>query len=267
MIKINSLGSSSKGNSFILNDGITTILLDAGLPVKEMEQKLWRLKSNGVFKEINGILITHEHQDHLQGISAVGTYEKYMTKGTFNNAKQSYIKDIKQIKIIEKNIPFKIGTFTIKAFGVFHDSADPVGYLIKNVSGEKIVYMTDTGLANTLVKNADAYIIESNHFSKESVIATGNNPNKKMTIELAERIVKVHLSEAQTLEYLKKCVGDKTKQIILMHISPNHPNPTQIMSRFRKQLDTNIVNYVHPTNHKILKQWTVGYQPERKRNF
>lgn len=267
MIKINALGSSSNGNSIILSDGITTILLDAGLPVKEMEHKLWRLKTNGVFKDIDGVLITHEHQDHIQGISSIGTYEKYMTKGTFDGAKIKHIKDIKQVKIIEKNKQFKIGTFIIKPFGVLHDAGDPVGYLIKNVSGEKIVYMTDTGIANTLVKNADVYIIESNHISKEAVLATGNDPNKRMSIELAERIVKSHLSEDQTLEYLEKCIGDKTKQIILMHISPNHPNPTQMMSRFRKKLDTDIVNYIHPTDHKILKQWTVGYQPERKRSF
>lgn len=265
MVSIKSLGSSSKANSFILSDGITTILLDAGLPVDEMRSKLFEL---GLLQtDINGVLITHNHQDHMQGISSVIHCNKYITAGELRTSNKYTVGDKNKIKIIKAGVVFKIGTFTILPFETQHDSTESVGFLIKNVSGEKIMYMTDTGIANKLVKNADAYIIEVNHSSKEGLFKSAEDPTKNMTLEVAKRIANTHLSEEQSLDYLKKCVGDKTKAIILMHISPKHPNPVAMMNNFRHQLNTNIVSFVHPVDHKIHTEWKVGYVPERKRGF
>lgn len=266
MIRIHALGSSSAGNSFVLDDGITKILLDAGLHTHDIKTKLFELDIRQ--KDISGILVTHDHQDHLQGVSAVASCNKYMTKGTLEGARNNFLKGMTNIEIIEVGKAFKINTFTIKAFKTKHDTREPVGYLIKNASGEKIVYMTDTGIANMLVPNADAYIIESNHYSKEALFASAANPEKtRMSMELAERISKTHLSQEQTLEYLQKCIGDKTKAIILMHISPTHPNPVGMMNWFRKKLDTDIVQFVHPKKHKPKNYWEVGFKPTNKRSF
>lgn len=265
MISIKSLGSSSKANSFILSDGVTTILLDAGLPVDEMRSKLFEL---GIAQtDIDGVLITHHHQDHMQGISSVIHCTKYITRGELKASSKYIIGDESKIKFIKAGEIFRVGTFAIKPFATQHDSAESVGFVIKNVSGELVVYMTDTGIANMLVKNADAYIIEVNHSSKEGLIKTAEDPTKKMNMETAIRIANTHLSEEQSLRYLKKCIGDKTKAIILMHISPKHPNPVAMMNSFRKELDTNIVSFVHPVDHKIHTEWKVGYEPERKREF
>lgn len=264
MYKIQSLGSSSKANCFIINDGVTTIMLDAGLPVNEMRKKLFQV--NVAQLDIDGVLITHHHSDHMQGISAVNHCKKFITHGELNAAKKYYSGDMSDINLIKTNEKFSIGTFTIMPFPTKHDSPDSVGFLIKNVAGEKLVYMTDTGIANNLVINAESYIIETNHENKDKLLDDAAKGLMKFISDVAKRIVETHLSEKQSLAYLKKCVGKKTKQILLMHISTSHPKPQEVLGRFKKQYG-DIVDYIHPSKHDVKKEWVIGYVPTTKRGF
>lgn len=263
MIKIQSLGSSSKGNCFILSDGITTIMLDVGIPKKSLKEKLFQL--NYSYSDFSGIIITHHHQDHLQGISIFRSVKKYMTKEEFDCTNRKFIASDLNFNFIETNKVFEIGTFKIKAFQTYHDTPNPVGFIIRNSSGEKVVYITDTGVANKLIKDADLYLIESNHFSKEQVLANGEKGN--INKELSQRITETHLSESQTMNYLKQAIGENTKAVILIHISPSHPDIKGIIKRFKKELDYDNIDYVNPKNHRISKEWKVGFEPKNKRSF
>lgn len=262
MINMHVIGSSSSGNSFIIQDGATTILLDVGFPSEVIRSKLFQLGITP--KDITGVLVTHEHQDHISGINFLKGVKKYMTKGTFEAAKAHYSIKREEVVLITPEVPFKVGNITALGMKTEHDAAEPVSFLIKNSSNEKLVFMTDTGIARNLVKNADMYIIEANYIA-ESV---------KRQYEEGEfneaqyiRLINTHLSNEQSLEYLQKCIGPKTKKVVLMHMSPRNQNPVGTMNWFRGKLNSDMVDFIHPREHKLKNSWRIGYVPTRKRNF
>lgn len=259
MIKIHSLGSSSYGNCFVISDGISLILLDTGLRSDVTKAKLFELGIS--LRDITGILVTHGHQDHIQGINAVRGCKKYMTKGTFDFAGRSgYTIDEKEVQLINIDKQFEVGTFRIKAFKTKHDMKDSCGFAIKNASDEKILYLTDTGIANINYKDAEVYIIEANHNEEEFKQALEDGLVKENQYK---RTSTYHLSQEKALDYLQRNIGSKTKHIILMHISTSEKNPIRIMNRFRKELNTEIVSFVHPHNHKLSNVWECGYTSTR----
>ncbi len=262
MIKVHSIGSSSSGNSFIVQDGATTILLDVGFPPDVIRSKLFQLGLTP--KDITGVLITHEHQDHISGINFLKGVPKYMTKGTFEAAHKTYQINRDEVTFIEAKKQFQIGKIIALPMTTQHDAKEPVSYIVKNTSGEKIVFITDTGIANMIVKNADMYIIEANYIAKnvERQYEAGEFEEARY-----KRLINTHLSNEQSLEYLKKCVGPKTKKVILMHMSPRNSNPVGTMNWFRARMNTDMVEFIHPVNHKFKKHWEVGYIPTRKRTF
>ncbi len=262
MIKIYSLGSSSKGNCFYIYDGYNWIIIDAGFSEKEIQKGFFKIGGN--LKELSGIILTHEHNDHAKGINAFNGVNKYMTKGTFEGLKNKNKINKKKIKFIEKGEVVEVGNYKVKPFQAFHDTNDPVSFLLKNSSGEKIVYITDTGKQPNLVKNADVYIIESNH-DEEVISKRLNNPeSSKREKELCKRITSTHLNTNQTINYLNKCMGDKTKHIILMHLSPSNQSPEVLMGHIRKKTKFKEINFIHPTKHNLLKNhWEVGFIPRR----
>ncbi len=262
MLKINSLGSSSTGNCFIVSDGITTIMFDTGLATKDIQSGLFKL--NLRLNDIDGVLISHEHQDHIQGIHSVNSCKKYMTKGTYESAKDKFVINKRDIKFIKQEEQFEIKTFKIKAFKTKHDAKEPVCFIVSNASNERMIYLTDTGIANIEFKNANVYIIEANHFEKvlEKKYNDGYIPEKAY-----ERIRDNHLSVDKATEYLKRNVGDETKHIILMHLSSGNDNPIGIMNFVRANLNSENVSFIHPKKHKITRSWEVGYKPKRKRGF
>lgn len=263
MFKINSLGSSSKGNCFVIRDGISTILLDIGLPNSQIKSGLFDLKIG--LNDLDGILITHAHQDHIQGVSSIQNCPKFMTRKTFEiGIKSNYLIDINETNFIKLNQKFKVGTFEIFPFPTKHDILGSCGFAIKNISNEKMVYLTDTGIANYNLKNAELYIIESNH--RESTI---KKRLKEKLIDQAffNRISLNHLSAEKSVEYLKKNIGNKTKQIILMHLSPKTEKPIYVLNFVKSNLKFCKIEFVHPIIHKIQKEWKIGYEPDSKVKF
>lgn len=262
MIKCYSIGSSSKGNCFVINDGVTTLLVDAGLHSEDIQVGLFKLGIR--LKDISGVIITHEHQDHIQGINAVRGCKKYMSKGTFEASQNSYRISEKEVEIVKDKETFKVGTWTIKGFKVQHDAKEPLGFIFKNASGETLLYLTDTGIANINFNNADFYIIESNHSEVQlkKDFEDGNMPESRY-----KRISKYHLSTEKAIDYLKRNIGDKTKQVILMHMSPRNEKPMNNMNWVRKELNKDYVHFIHPNDHKVEQCFEAGYKPSRQRTF
>ena len=249
MLIINAIGSSSSGNSFVIRDGSSTILLDAGCKTEDIAAGLFKLNINR--SDINGVLITHSHQDHIQGVHAVMSCKKYMTKGTFNSIEFKNKLRKEDIEIIKSKEVFNVGTFIIKAFPTKHDADESVGFIVMNITGEKLLYMTDTGIANVNFKNADAYIIEANHSEKFL-----SNEYEKGNLDKVryDRIKDNHLSSEQSIAYLKRNMGDKTKKVILMHLSPRNKNPIGVMNYARAMLNSRIIDFVHPVSHNVEKE-------------
>jgi len=179
-VEIQVLASSSKGNCYRVSDGQTSVLLDCGIPYKSILEGL-----NFKLSKINGVLVTHCHQDHIKAakdLAKVGV-DIYSSQGTFNFCKLAGHR-FKSVKSLQA---FEIGTFTIIPFDVQHDVPEPLGFVLKsNFTGEKLLYFTDTYYLKYNFKGLN-YIMGECNYSDESI-----NPNINRT--LRNRILESHMS-------------------------------------------------------------------------
>lgn len=214
-MKVAVLSSGSKGNSTIIDTGNTKILIDDGVTKSYIEEKLNELNVDP--KDINAILITHTHVDHVQGLRVfLKKYHPviYVTEKLIPLVNE-YI-DNCEYKIYDNNKAV-IGDIEINVIKTSHDSGESVGFIIKS-SDKSIVYITDTGYINNkyfeALKNHNMYILESNH--DVEMLMNGSYP-----YQLKRRILgnKGHLSNDDAAYYLSEFIGDKTKTIVLAHLS------------------------------------------------
>ncbi len=168
MFNFCSLYSGSSGNSLFVESENTKLLIDAGVSSKKIETALTNLNVDP--STINGILITHEHSDHVQGL---GTFAKKFDLPVFVNQKTLDAMPKQKEKILEKNInifkieeKFEIGDLKIKPFSIPHDAANPCGFNIFK-DNKKISIATDIGhMTNGVIKNLEDSIfimLESNY--------------------------------------------------------------------------------------------------------
>ena len=208
------LGSGSKGNSTLLIMDSKKILIDVGLSYPKMKMILER---NGYsFSDIDFILITHEHKDHITGLSSLVKHEKklvYIPSQMYKVINKVVDRDY--IICIDSDT-FQIDDVNIRFLHTSHDALYPVGFVIED--SKTLLYMTDTGYISkknlAYMKNKNIYIIESNHDSK--MLMNGPYP-----YVLKQRVISDtgHLSNEMTGKYLNEIIGPDTKQIILAHLS------------------------------------------------
>ena len=211
-MKVSVLASGSKGNSTYIETNNTKILIDAGMSNLYIEKKLILLGVNP--DDINFVFITHTHTDHIAGLKVF--IKKHHPKVFLTLDMYNELKDIlNDYEILESEII--LNDLIVDYFKTSHDT-DSVGYIFKS-NDKEIVYVTDTGYINIKnlkkLNNKDLYIFESNH----DIEMLMNNPNYPYQIK--QRILgdKGHLSNNQCKEYLNKIIGDKTKYIVLAHLS------------------------------------------------
>ena len=211
-MRVKVLSSGSSGNTTYIEYENTKILIDIGNSCKYVADKLkeMRIEPN----KIDAILITHTHVDHIKGLKVFAKKYNpviYATKGILNE-----LDYIDNYYLIDKN-ELTIGDIHVDVVKTSHDAPDSVGYII-NGSDKSLAYITDTGYINEKylpkLKNKDLYIMESNH----DIEMLNNGP---YPFKLRQRILgdKGHLSNYDSARYLSTFMGNKTKHIILAHLS------------------------------------------------
>ena len=216
-MKIKIIASGSKGNSTFIESGNTRLLIDVGVNYNRIKSTLESI--NVDTKSLDGVLISHTHSDHINGLSSL--IKKVDVPVFIKEELYSEIKKIipsDKIVIIEDNKTI-INDFEIELINGSHD-VPAFGFIISD-NKNKILYLTDTGYINrryySKLENLDAYIIESNH--DEKMLMEGPYP-----YILKQRVIsdKGHLSNRYTGKFLNKSIGNKTKYIVLAHISENN---------------------------------------------
>ncbi len=211
-MKVCVLSSGSKGNTTYIESNNAKILIDAGNSSKYILTKLAELEV--IPSELDAILITHTHVDHVKGLQNLLKKINpcvYMTEKMY-----PYLDFIENYQFIKDN-KIKIKDLDIDVIKTSHDTDDSVGYIVSNMD-KSIVYITDTGYINQkyfpILTNRDIYIMESNH--DVEMLNNGRYP-----FELRQRILsdKGHLSNYDSAKYLAKFIGNKTKYILLAHLS------------------------------------------------
>lgn len=211
-MKVIVLSSGSKGNTTFVETDNTKILIDCGNTCKYICQKLASINVNP--KDIDAILISHTHVDHIKGLQVF--LHKFNTKVYLTQKMQPELSYIENYKFINSN-NFNIKDITIDIIKTSHDASDSHGFILTN-NNSSMVYVTDTGYINVkyheILKNRNLYIFESNH--DVEMLSNSNYP-----FQLRKRILsdKGHLSNYDSAKYLSEFIGDNTKYIMLAHLS------------------------------------------------
>lgn len=214
-----SLGSGSKGNSTVICDGSTCLLVDLGFTLKETLHRLRRL---GVEPEqIDGLVVTHEHADHFHGVAPFARrfgVPVYLTHGTHKSL--SLVPAFHKISCHES---FTLGTMEITPVPVPHDAREPCQYLVKS-AGLTIGILTDLGHITPHVrasyKNCDALLLECNH--DLDMLRQGPYPYRlKMRVGGDYG----HLNNTQAADLLAGVDLPRLQHLVISHISQknNHP--------------------------------------------
>lgn len=208
-MKIITHATGSSGNAYTLEEGRRKILIDPGIPYNQLKQKTgYRLS------EYDFVLVSHEHKDHCQSVKhliKIGL-PCVMSEGTALDLGL----DKSLAERIEHGKLYQSDGWEVIPFDVFHDCAEPLGFLIRSPLGKKIVYATDTGNLPYVFPAVTHWIVECNH-SKELIAQ-----NSAMPGNLKHRVSKEHMS----LESLKELFSLQnlysTEQIHLIHLSESN---------------------------------------------
>lgn len=227
-MKFCSLYSGSSGNCLFVSHGDTRLLVDAGLSGKKIEQGLMSIAE--LPAQIDGILITHEHRDHIHG---AGVLSRRYDLPIYANAAtwEAMAPDIGKIaghniRMFVTGVPFAIGDLGVDTFGISHDAADPVGFTFDS-GAHTVGIATDTGIVSPEIAQAlagrDLVVLESNHDA--GMLETGPYP-----YALKHRIASKlgHLSNDTAGEMAVDLAESGVKQIVLAHLS--HENNLPILA-------------------------------------
>lgn len=231
-MRVKVLSSGSKGNTTYIDCNGTKIIIDMGNSCKYVVDKLKGLRIEA--KDIDAILITHTHVDHIKGLKVF--CHKYGTKIYITEEMRKDLEYIDNYSIID-NSNFDIGNLSIDVIKTSHDADGSVGYVI-NGDGKSIVYVTDTGYINSkyfeLLSNRDLYIMESNH----DIEMLNNGP---YPFKLRQRILgdKGHLSNYDSSRYLSSFIGNNTKCIVLAHLSEENNTEEIAYNTLLERLESN----------------------------
>ena len=202
-MKLCSIASGSSGNCIFAGSETTSLLIDAGISGKRVEAGLAVLDRSA--KELDGILVTHEHSDHIQGLGVLARrygIPIYATDGTIQAMQQT--KSLGKFPegifhTIHADDTFTLGDIAVHPFTISHDAAEPVGYrdyTVQNLTG------------------LDAVLLEANH--DENMLAVGPYP-----YPLKQRIAgaKGHLSNLAAGHLLCEILHDNLQEVLLGHLS------------------------------------------------
>jgi phosphoribosyl 1,2-cyclic phosphodiesterase len=229
-----SLSSGSSGNCYYLGNEFHGILIDAGISATSIRKFLKNIDIS--MQTIMGVLITHNHIDHIKGLEVL-TRKNSLPAFTTHKIWKSILtpqKKISQdcIREIPLQQKFHLAGFDIEAFPVHHDAPETIGFHIC-AADTKITIATDLGhicqTAAPYIKAANLLVIESNY--DEQMLVNGMYPPY-----LKKRIMSDHghLGNHQTSVFLAENISDNLKNICLAHLSKNNNTPEMVLQTLQQ---------------------------------
>jgi phosphoribosyl 1,2-cyclic phosphodiesterase len=226
-----SLSSGSSGNCYYIGNEFHGILIDAGISATSIRKFLKNM--NISMQTIMGILITHNHTDHIKGLEVL-TRKTHIPAFTTGNVWKSILTPhcmvtndcIREIPCRQK---FHLAGFDIEAFPVCHDAPETVGYHI-SCGDKKITIVTDFGnvceTSASYIRQANLLVIESNY--DEEMLVNGRYP-----YYLKKRIKSDHghLGNDQASSFLAEIFNEKLSHICLAHLSKNNNTPEKALAK------------------------------------
>lgn len=249
-MRLCSIASGSSGNCIYVGSDCAHVLIDAGISGRRVEAGLNSLELTG--RDLDGILITHEHSDHIKGLGVLarkygipiyatgGTVDAMVRSGSLGKIPEGIFREIREDE------PFLIKDLVINPFTIPHDAAQPVGYRLE--CGEHFVGIaTDLGKYNEYIienlQNLDALLLEANHDIR--MLQVGRYP-----YYLKQRIMgdRGHLSNENAGQLLCRLLHDNLKAVFLGHLSKEN-------------------NYEELAYETVCSEVTMGDNPYKSKDF
>ena len=232
MLSLTVLGSGSSGNCAVVRTERTLLLVDAGLSARRITQ---RLESVGVrVEDLDGILLTHEHQDHTCGLEmlcrkhevplfATSLTHETLMQGAFTKAKPKW-------KLMQTGAAFEFQDVRIECFPVPHDAVDPVGFVIEDQES-RLGVLSDVGFVTNLIRDrlrgTHTLFIEANYDTHLLEADTKRPWSIKQRISGRHG----HLSNDQTAELVQCLAHADLHHIVLGHLSDDCNDPDRVRQR------------------------------------
>jgi phosphoribosyl 1,2-cyclic phosphodiesterase len=230
-----SLGSGSRGNSLVVDAGDTRLLLDCGFSARSVEARLARLSI--LPEDIDGILLTHEHSDHVSGVfrfSGRFGIPVYMTHGT-HAAMPPVPEAPAECRLIDGHAGFSVGGVEVTPFPVPHDAREPVQFVLSD--GQcRLGVLTDCGTITphvlTVLQGCHALVLECNH--DPDLLAASDYP-----ASLKRRIAGDfgHLGNAQAASLLRRLDTAMLRHVVAAHLSERNNRPDLARKALARALD------------------------------
>jgi len=223
------LGSSSKGNCYIIENDNEALIIEAGIHPKEIKKAL-----NFDISKVKGVLISHSHGDHSRHFIDLLRFgiPCYANKDVFNRLEIL----APTTNIIENQDLFRIGNFTIMPFSLNHDVPN-LGFYINHPETGNIVFATDTNHIPYRFNKVSTYIIEANF---DLNIINKNIENSNLPYFVASRSVDSHMDIENTIKFLKDSDLSHVNNIVLIHLSGGNSDSKQFKERAEAATGKNV---------------------------
>lgn len=235
MLELCTLASGSSGNSLLVTDGRTHMLVDAGISCRRI---CTGLKELGVEPtELAGVLITHEHSDHISGLTTLTKQLKlpvYASPGTGRQLcyRIAFLEEL--LRPVAPGEGFSVGGLAIESFPTSHDAAESVGYAL-SAGGRKAAVVTDLGYVTGAVlrgiRGADLLVAEANH--DVEWVQSGPYPYHLKARILGDR---GHLSNEAGAELAALAAESGTRAVVLAHLSRENNTPARAWETAARRL-------------------------------
>jgi phosphoribosyl 1,2-cyclic phosphodiesterase len=222
LIKITALASSSKGNCYHIDDGSFPLLIECGISYKKIQQGIGFKMSS-----LKGCLVSHEHMDHCKASPELmkAGIDIYTGQGTIDARGYSG----HRIKAVEALKQFTVGSWTILPFDVEHDAAEPLGFLLQNSLGDRLLYATDTYYLKYRFERVNYLMLECNY---DEALLNNNVLNGDIHPSMKKRIRRSHFSLDNVKGFLRANDLSGIREIWLIHLSEQNSNT----ERFKKEI-------------------------------
>ena len=205
-MKVTVVGTGSKGNCYILEENGRALLIECGVPFKDIQAAL-----NFDLLKVDACIISHEHKDHCKSLKQVAGagIPIYATQGTFEAMNVPV--DLKA-GLFTNGLTRSVYDWDITPFSVEHDAKEPVGFIIETPSAKNVLFITDTYKVkwDLYPNNFDIIMIEAN-YDEDMIQGKSDIVNK--------RRLRSHFSIQNAIDYLGNLDLSETKQIMLTHLS------------------------------------------------
>ena len=220
-----SLGSGSAGNALIVETGTTRLMLDCGFGIRESVRRLARLGLNP--EDIGGILVTHEHDDHIAGafkFAAKFGIRVWVTHGTLRNAGRHLPGGLTPpAEVIDSHSAFTIQDMEIQPFPVPHDAGEPVQFMFHD-GNHKLGVLTDTGISTPhierVLSGCQALALECNH--DVDMLMNSTYP-WSLKQRISSRLG--HLDNTASARLLGNLDNRQLQHIVALHLSERNNTP------------------------------------------